>query len=550
MSELPPALSAWAPELEGFVPSLALSLGEPIRRLAAAMGPLGRKAVAGDAEPDGFDGLTRRGPYDRLLLAEWALAEEVPDEFLRRAAEHEHAFLRLARIDPARSRRCVVLLDQGCEQIGAPRLGHLAALIVFARRAREAHAELRFGCLAGGDLHAEVSPGSLQSLRDRRSHALPEQAMLDAWQERLAPVSAEDDLWLVGGPGVRRLEGGLSTLVIEEAVALDGAALDATLRGRTVRLPLPDSATCVSLLRRPLGAPRQRAFKARPTSPSVGAMWFSPDGNRLMVVGVDGDPRAIHVPVNPRTTPGNTKWLQLRGESLGWFGFHKRRMLVLSRSGDALRVRIRGEAHDRPWPEGLVLPEAPRALFHTGSGVNLLDDTGQVWFVPTTADRPVRQGKSGVLCLGLYRALILADEGLLWGWPERTDTQLVERSVGAVEACLSPWQRLGFRVGARWYLQGPDAGPPKAVVEVEGAEVHDVTRLEQDDVLLAISADRRELLALTAQASALVVSVPAGIDAVCAHDTKGLIAYRDEQGTIVVQSQWGEVRRLTPGVDA
>ena len=54
-------------------------------------------AVAGDGEPDGYDGIASRGIYERLVTSEWLLADEEPDEFDRRAAMGEHTFTRLAR---------------------------------------------------------------------------------------------------------------------------------------------------------------------------------------------------------------------------------------------------------------------------------------------------------------------------------------------------------------------------------------------------------------------------------------------------------------------
>ena len=53
------------------------------------------RATAG--VPDGFDGITDRGHPDRLLMSQWLLAQEVPLEFARRAAEGELLYLAPAR---------------------------------------------------------------------------------------------------------------------------------------------------------------------------------------------------------------------------------------------------------------------------------------------------------------------------------------------------------------------------------------------------------------------------------------------------------------------
>src|SRR5205814_2319608 len=89
------------------------------QRLALAIGPLRDSRSARAGEIDGLDGLARRGSYERLLLSEWLLLDEAPDEFLRRAAASEHAFLHLQRRQPGRTRRSIALLDAG-PPIAAP----------------------------------------------------------------------------------------------------------------------------------------------------------------------------------------------------------------------------------------------------------------------------------------------------------------------------------------------------------------------------------------------------------------------------------------------
>lgn len=133
--ELPRSLAPWAPYLDLFPRDIGLALGPVVRRIALAVEPLAAHALSGSGDPDGFDGLSNRGSYDRLLASEWLLSEELPDEFLRRAAEGEHVFLKIGRREPVRSRLSVVLFDVGPNQLGSPRIAHLAALIVMARRA-------------------------------------------------------------------------------------------------------------------------------------------------------------------------------------------------------------------------------------------------------------------------------------------------------------------------------------------------------------------------------------------------------------------------------
>ena len=75
------------PELLNLLPpEVAQSLGPWIDRLALALGPLRARVRVGQGAPDGYDGLASRGPFERLSVSDWALAEVVPEEFVRRAA--------------------------------------------------------------------------------------------------------------------------------------------------------------------------------------------------------------------------------------------------------------------------------------------------------------------------------------------------------------------------------------------------------------------------------------------------------------------------------
>ena len=91
--QLPDALKPWNPLLEGVAPELAEQLAAMLGRLQALVGPFRERTPNGPPEPDGLGDLQRRGPYERLLSSEWLLADEIPDEFLCRAAGGEHLFL-------------------------------------------------------------------------------------------------------------------------------------------------------------------------------------------------------------------------------------------------------------------------------------------------------------------------------------------------------------------------------------------------------------------------------------------------------------------------
>ncbi len=315
---LPPALAPWAPWLRMFPADLALSLGPLIQRLAAALGPFVTPAGSGDGEPDGFSGLTRRGNYERLLVSEWLLAELVPDEFLRRAATSEHAFLKLERREPALVRTSVALFDAGPTQLGGPRIAHLAALIALAHRAETSHASLAWGILQQPDapLVTATTPTTIRALlRGRTAHPVG----ADHWNAWRARGEAEQwqDLWLIGGPVAPALRWSRSTHSIEirEPITEGPSTLDVVVRtasGRTtpVQLPLPDGPSCIRLMRDPFphedGAEAVDGARSSPYIPDSDLI-ISAHGDRVFARARGGGVIIYPVPHSARGGVGRPK---------------------------------------------------------------------------------------------------------------------------------------------------------------------------------------------------------------------------------------------------
>ncbi|WP_200948341.1 hypothetical protein, partial [Kitasatospora sp. Root107] len=133
-SRLPAALAPWATALSAISPELAVALGPLLRRLDALVGE--REPVADvHGDPDGLGGLSRSGRPDQLLPSEWLLADEYPEEFLRRLVDGELLHLAPEFNKPTVRGRMVALVDAGPTQAGAGRLVQLAALLVLHRRA-------------------------------------------------------------------------------------------------------------------------------------------------------------------------------------------------------------------------------------------------------------------------------------------------------------------------------------------------------------------------------------------------------------------------------
>lgn len=248
--QLPDALKPWHPLLEGVAPELAEQLAAMLGRLQALVGPFRERTPNGPPEPDGLGDLQRRGPYERLLSSEWLLADEIPDEFLRRAAGGEHLFLAPQQRARHSSRLIVALFDAGPRQLGAPRLAHLAMLILLARRAREADGELRWGILQRPAWHDGLQgPADLTRVLEARSWTAAEPAHWQTWQAMIDALPAEpDERWLIGGTAE---DAGISH-GLQITTHLDGKALEVTLQQarsrRSLDLPLPPPAIGKRLL--------------------------------------------------------------------------------------------------------------------------------------------------------------------------------------------------------------------------------------------------------------------------------------------------------------
>jgi hypothetical protein len=291
VTRLPPALATWGPELAAWPEDLVLTLEPWLLRLSAALGPARSLPARGDGPPDGFAGLTRRGPYERLLTSEWLMAEQHPEEFLRRATQGEHLFYALARQAPAGTTRTRVLFDGGPEQHGAPRIVQVALLLALARRARSAGVEFRWGVLQDPAtvLREEVSEVSVLALLQGRS-PLPARAPdLARWQPALALGARPrpDDLWLVGGRGMRALPAPEARRVIlqEPLQEVTPGPVDVSVespgqaQGRTLRLQLPEPQVALRLLRNPFEVPGPAGPQHHPGAAADVA--FSSDGRAL-----------------------------------------------------------------------------------------------------------------------------------------------------------------------------------------------------------------------------------------------------------------------------
>lgn len=197
--DLPPPLQDLGPWVQAMVPEVR-------QCLAALMAPLlpflGRPRAHLDGlgqEPVGIDNLMRRGSYERLVLSEWLLADEHPEEFLRRAAQAEHLFLRHRLQSPKAQRRLLVMLDAGLSMLGAPRLVQAATFLLLMRRAQQCQASLVFGIAQQPSAwHTATDLSSVRAILAARTSQGLTPVMQQAWSDALSEHAMTMERWWLG----------------------------------------------------------------------------------------------------------------------------------------------------------------------------------------------------------------------------------------------------------------------------------------------------------------------------------------------------------------
>lgn len=342
MIALPSTLAGWATELTRLPTELALTLAPWLGRLALAVGPMAERRSVRDGEPDGFTGLARRGSYERLVASEWALAEVAPDEFVRRAAAGEHLFHELARRSHHGARRAVAIVSAGPGQLGAPRLAHLALLVVLMRRARLAGAGFAWGVLedpARALIDGLDVDGVARLLAARTTRC--DDGDVAAWTAALGADRGCEPWWI---GGARELAAARTaharTITIDELVDPTRRELALAVQHRGppthLRLGLPDDATCARLLRAPLGGTRGGGRTAR-TRGQARALLVH--GRRLLLALDRDRVECWPLPNSPRDQLGRPRpWTVPAGYQLVALGAEQRTALAVIAPADARDV--------------------------------------------------------------------------------------------------------------------------------------------------------------------------------------------------------------------
>ena len=306
---LPPSLAQWARHLKIFPEEVSLALGPIIQRVSMLIGSPQPRLNEKEGEPDGFDGLNRRGTYERLLLSEWMLADELEDEFMRRAVMGEHLFLNRAHSSPVGTRASLALFDAGPSQLGSPRIAHIAALIVLANRADSANSTFSWGVLQqpGTPAFRDVNAGNILTLLEARSHREVSDTQVAAWEEQLATWSGLYDVWLIGGKRLSRIqtEKRSSRLYVEDVLEPDRRELRLSCNSASgfsseVILELPKNNVSTRILRDPFAASVPEIQKAAASTYPGSELLFDMTGTKLFTRTEKWAVTAFNVPNSPR----------------------------------------------------------------------------------------------------------------------------------------------------------------------------------------------------------------------------------------------------------
>ena len=395
-ARLAPELAAFRGVLDFFPEEHGQALGKMVQRVASLVGRLSATHLEG-IEPDGFDGVEQKGAYHRLLISEWLLAEEAPEEFLRRAAMSEHLFLRLARKEARGGRRSLAFFDAGPLQLGSPRLLHLAILLALAHRAARGGAELKWAVLQNPSIAGTgATEGGIRQLLGARSSRLADADSAAAVLKHFEAPQRGDDIWWIGDERFltsSRLPGSTVAVTDELLEAADSLHLDLSHEGhrRTVSLPLPEPSMRTRLMRDPFQCPTPSA------SPELLEAYFWPSScGRYLFLANDEALHLVHL--------GGGAWQafprSIDGQSLVGIDRHRKRVACIFRrgtryeldlSGDRVRLQFEQKAPAAP------LGKAPLWQVHLGGrgGTKLIvrDAKGTVYVGQRAAEvfvlRPV-----------------------------------------------------------------------------------------------------------------------------------------------------------------
>lgn len=382
-SELPAGLRSWGASLAPLIPEVVLGLLPLLHGVQDLFHR--RDGGSGDEGPlDGYDGLTTRGHPDRMLVSEWALADEQPLEFLRRAASRELLHLAPAFLREQPHGRVVVLVDTGPDALGSPRLVQLAALVVLHRRAAAHGAEFVLGLL-GDEPEAWIGGPLEGQLRAWRSARRREPATADDVRARDQAVGQASECWLLASPSLAEQVGARRRVLSSREATWSAEAalsLHVALDGDALELALPPAAVGIRAL-------RGKAFRTEPDRllDAAGGLRmprFNSAERRLLMRGASPD-EVYATSVSPDAPQAGKLKRYAFGRPVIAAAAHNRRIVAVVADQDHVRVRVIGKPlwklHDVAVPRSLLglhddqdLDDLPPVFLDAGGVVTRIGD--------------------------------------------------------------------------------------------------------------------------------------------------------------------------------
>ena len=196
---LPKPFQAWQHWLSRFDENLQPIIADLLLQFNLFIGSISESQCSKQLSSDSSD-LQKRGKYEHLLTTEWLIAQEEPDEFIRRAANNEHLFLTPAYEKPKANGVIIAMFDCGLLQLGMPRVAHLILMILFDIRAHNLNSQFYWGILqSNSELMLFSGIEDLKLLLKNRTMNCLDTKHLDYWKDYLKQSELlYDECWIIG----------------------------------------------------------------------------------------------------------------------------------------------------------------------------------------------------------------------------------------------------------------------------------------------------------------------------------------------------------------
>lgn len=436
--QLPKALTPWATTLSLFPDEIALAMGELMRRVALLIGPFKQNLSSGDITPDGFAGITQKGRYEHLLLSEWLMADEIPEEFLRRAVMNEHQFLQLKTESQQAASFSVVLFDVGPLQLGAPRILHFVLFLLLTQRAALNDTRFYWGILQAPDqgLYQQSNEASMRRLLAATSAHLLTQQHVEQWQQKLqTTLFAEQqtgEVWLVGASSVDLFQT-YHTVVISEPPTLGESilTLDVYSQGqrKTSQLALPPQEILLRLLHDPFRESSEAESRySKEALAHESQFIFSDKGLKIAVKLANGKLAIYSIPNSPRETQiGKINYFEPpEGYHIVALSLQNKRLFVITKGNNRLHFHnfsdVRGDSVvDVAVSQNLHINKASDQFYHLHyakhSGhhaISLVDKKNSLrtmqWFPHLERFKTANKHVTGIIYIGQHQVYVTVNQ--------------------------------------------------------------------------------------------------------------------------------------------